>query len=90
MNSKHGFPRANLSDWRYCVERSHGGPTPTFWMGYPMDITTLQVVEGRAAKVVEADTEELEVAEPVGDEADESETPELSIEELEEIFSDLT
>lgn len=55
-----------------------------------MDITTLQVVEGRAAKVVEPDTEELEVAEAVGDEADESETPELSIEELEEIFSDLT
>ena len=53
-----------------------------------MDITTLQVVEGRAAKVVEPDTEELEVAEPIGDEADES--PELSIEELEEIFSDLT
>ena len=55
-----------------------------------MDITTLQIVEGRAAKVVEPDTEELEVAEPVGDEVDESETPELSIEELEEIFSDLT
>ncbi len=55
-----------------------------------MDITTLQVVEERAAKVVEPDTEEFQVAEPIGDEADESETPELSIEELEEIFSELT
>ncbi len=60
-----------------------------FWTGNQMDITTLQIVEGRAAKVVEPDSEEFEVAEPIGDESDESETPELSIEELEEIFSEL-
>jgi hypothetical protein len=52
-----------------------------------MDITTLQIVEGRAAKVVEPDGEEFEV-EPIVDEVEEPETPELSIEELEEIFGE--
>jgi hypothetical protein len=55
-----------------------------------MDITTLQVVKGRAAKVVEPNGEEFEVAEPITDEVDEPETTELSVEELEEIFSELT
>jgi adenylylsulfate kinase-like enzyme len=54
-----------------------------------MDITTLQVVEERAAKGVEPDSEEFEVAEGITNEAEEPEAPELSIAELEEIFSEL-
>jgi len=44
-------------------------------------------VEGRAAEVVESDAEELEITGIIEDDADEPEAPELSIEELEEIFS---
>ncbi len=50
-----------------------------------MDITTIQIVEGCAAKAVELDSEELEITESSEDGGDESEAPELSIEELEEI-----
>jgi hypothetical protein len=55
-----------------------------------MDVTSRQIVEGNPAGVVEPESEEFDVIEPIRDEADESERPELSIEELEEIFSELT
>jgi hypothetical protein len=54
-----------------------------------MDITTLQVVRGCAAKLAEPIDEQYEDAEPPSDDGGESETPELSIEQLEEMFSDL-
>jgi hypothetical protein len=55
-----------------------------------MDVTTLQIVKGPAAKVVEPNGEEFEVTEPITDEVDEPETTELSVEELEEICSELS
>ena len=54
-----------------------------------MDITSRQVVEGHATNVAEPDSEEFDIIEPIRDEADESDTPGLSIEELEAFFSEL-
>jgi hypothetical protein len=55
-----------------------------------MDTTTIEVVSASSGHTVEESQldEELEVEEPVMDEG-ESDTPELSIEELEEFFSGL-
>jgi hypothetical protein len=54
-----------------------------------MDITTLEIVQGDAVDAVELIGEEIGVAAPIEAESYEPETPELSIEELEEYFGEL-
>jgi hypothetical protein len=53
-----------------------------------MEITTPEAVEAIAAEFDNPGADELEPVEPMTDE-DDSELPELSIEELEAMFSDL-
>jgi hypothetical protein len=54
-----------------------------------MDTLELEVVKGGAVKVVEQVNDEVEVAKPIPVEESELETHELSIAELEAIFSEL-
>jgi len=54
-----------------------------------MDTLKLEVVKGGAVKVVEQVNDEVEVAEPIPVEECELETDQLSIEELEALFSEL-
>jgi hypothetical protein len=58
-------------------------------MGAQMDLTTRQVVKADAAEFEDPTAEELEGVEAITDDACELEAPELSIEELEQFFSDL-
>jgi len=54
-----------------------------------MDTMRLVVVQAGAVQIVERVNDEVEVAQPIPVEECESETDELSIEELEGIFSEL-
>jgi len=54
-----------------------------------MDSMELEVVKGGVAEVVEQVNDEVEVTQPTSVEECELETDELSIEELEGIFSEL-
>jgi hypothetical protein len=91
MHAPHSFPRANPHRISATLLSAVGGSNTNAIFGEEtqMDVTSRQIVEGNPAGVVEPESEEFDVIEPIRDEADESERPELSIGELEEIFSEL-